>query len=187
MKNYIKLFISIILLPQFAYSFTPIDSCYVGQVFAPSGSNPVVAGLATIAEINYVLCSRYVTANGDSDTGFGDEGVAITTHGTSAQASALAIQTSNDKIVVAGSATVSGTENFCVMRYDTDGTLDSTFGTSGIATTVIGAYAPGTAYSAQIVSNNRFRTIVRVTKITSSTVEEAATNEVVVHLISIGR
>jgi len=52
---------------------------------------------------------------------------------------------------------------------------------------VLSAYAPGTAYSAQIVSNNRFRTIVRVTKVTSSTVEEAATNEVVVHLISIGR
>ena len=150
-KKYIKLLFIISLFSiNLSYTFTPVDSCNAGQVaLVPSNSNPVVAGLATIAEINYVLCSRYVTANGDSDTGFGDEGVAITTHGTSAQASALAIQTSNDKIVVAGSATVSGTENFCVMRYDTDGTLDSTFGTSGIATTVIGDHAEARAVALQ--------------------------------------
>ena len=55
-----------------------------------------------------------------------------------------------------------------------------------IAIEVLGAYAPGTAYSAQIVSNSSSQATVRVTKVTSSTVEEAATNEVVVHLIAIG-
>ena len=82
---------------------------------------------------------------GSSDLQFGTSGVVTTSFGTGAtdQANAEAIQ-STGKIVVAGSdqpaaATTPKTiAKFAVARYDTDGSLDTTFGTGGKVTTDIG-------------------------------------------------
>jgi uncharacterized delta-60 repeat protein len=53
---------------------------------------------------------------------------------------ALAIQPADQKIVLGGYNYVSGSGvnyPFCLVRYNTDGTLDSTFGNGGVVTTVI--------------------------------------------------
>src|SRR5438445_6256873 len=62
--------------------------------------------------------------------GFGAEGKVTTAFEDLAQARAVAIQT-DGKIVAAGYAVLSGNQHFALVRYNTDGTLDSSFGTGG--------------------------------------------------------
>src|SRR5437667_165856 len=66
--------------------------------------------------------------------GFGAEGKVTTACEDLAQARAVAIQT-DGKIVAAGYAVLSGNQHFALVRYNTDGTLDSSFGTGGKVTT----------------------------------------------------
>ena len=66
--------------------------------------------------------------------GFGAEGKVTTAFEDLAQARAVAIQT-DGKIVAAGYAVLSGNQHFALVRYNTDGTLDSSFGTGGKVTT----------------------------------------------------
>ena len=75
---------------------------------------------------------RYNT-DGSMDTTFGTNGIVKTVIGTWAQAYSVALQ-SDGKIVLAGSAS----SHFALARYNTDGSLDTTFGTNGIVTTSIG-------------------------------------------------
>ena len=79
---------------------------------------------------------------GSLDTSFGSGGKVTTRHGTGfAYAKAYSVDSQADgKIVVAGYVRTEGSpNNFIVVRYNTDGSLDSTFGTNGEATTPIGS------------------------------------------------
>jgi uncharacterized delta-60 repeat protein len=77
--------------------------------------------------------------SGSLDTGFGTEGIVTTGIGDHSTAFSLAIQ-SDDKIVVAGdSYNGSFDSDFALARYDTNGTLDMSFGGDGVVTTAISA------------------------------------------------
>lgn len=84
---------------------------------------------------NFAL-ARYTTS-GALDTSFNGTGKVTTTPSgsCSGQARALALQ-ADGKIVVAGTScpNFTSTRNFTVYRYNTDGSLDTTFGSSGKAT-----------------------------------------------------
>lgn len=84
---------------------------------------------------NFVL-ARYTTS-GALDTSFNGTGKISTTPAgsCSGQARALALQ-ADGKIVVAGTScpNFTSTRNFTVYRYNTDGSLDPTFGSEGKAT-----------------------------------------------------
>ena len=89
--------------------------------------------------------------NGTLDTSFGSGGQVITPFGSSV-ASSVAIQPTNGKIVVAGAAnpsTTGGYAEFTVARYNTDGSLDTTFGSGGIVRTdvsqILGATSCGSS------------------------------------------
>jgi uncharacterized delta-60 repeat protein len=72
-----------------------------------------------------------LAAGGDLDTAFGGDGK-VTTHfagETDAAARAVAIQT-DGKLVVAGASQVSH-RRFALARYDSNGTLDPSFGADG--------------------------------------------------------
>ena len=73
--------------------------------------------------------------------------------GTSNGASALAIQ-SDGKLVAAGSSYTGTQDVFALVRYNTDGSLDTTFNTTGIVTTAIGTVG-GEAYALAIQSNGK--------------------------------
>ena len=79
---------------------------------------------------------RYET-NGALDSTFGSSGTVTTHIGTALQSSqihAIVIQP-NGKIVAAGVvSTLLGSNDTALARYNTDGTLDSTFGSGGIVT-----------------------------------------------------
>ncbi len=118
----------------------------------------VAAGLAGNAVTNVwdVALVRY-NANGSLDTtsGFGGStGIVITDIGSSSNyANAVALQ-ADGKIVVAGNAFANpsaNTSDIAVLRYNTDGTLDTTgFGSpNGYVTTSIGAFDDGFAVAVQ--------------------------------------
>lgn len=100
----------------------------------------VAAGTNDAFGIGDTAVLRY-TANGSLDSTFGANGVFTTRVGTIASiGEALCIQ-SNGKIVVAGSSlsgSGTGGNNFSVLRLNSNGTFDTTFGSNGQTVTQIG-------------------------------------------------
>jgi uncharacterized delta-60 repeat protein len=125
-----------------------------GQVSTPVGTNTtdrassvaiqkdgkiVVAGLAHIGTRNEIAVVRYLD-NGTLDPNFGSGGKVTTLIGSGALANAVAIQP-DGKIVVAGTA--SGVESsIALVRYNANGSRDTTFSGDGITTAYI---TPGQA------------------------------------------
>lgn len=105
-----------------AVAIQPDGKIVAGGTIQTGGSNPDFA------------VARYNT-NGSLDTSFNLTGEAVTDFsGTGDSFEGLALQ-SDGKIVAAGSALVSGTYDFALIRYNADGTLDSGFGTGGKVST----------------------------------------------------
>ena len=89
------------------------------------------------------------------DASFGAGGAVLTAMGETfggalpvPGAKAVAIQ-SDGKIVVGGGASIGGRGTFAVARYNADGTLDRTFGTTGTVTTAIGVGSEARALALQ--------------------------------------
>jgi uncharacterized delta-60 repeat protein len=97
----------------------------------------VAAGISKNGAQYRIALVRYNT-DGSLDTTFNSTGIVITTIGTiDDEACALAIQ-SDGKLVTAGYSN-NGTQNvLALVRYNTDGSLDTTFGTGGKVTTAVG-------------------------------------------------
>jgi uncharacterized delta-60 repeat protein len=91
----------------------------------------IAAGMSNDATGNsYFTLARYTT-NGSLDTTFGNNGKVITGFaGSNAAAEAIALQT-NNKIVVAGYSNGINNFDFALARYNTDGSLDTSFGNGG--------------------------------------------------------
>ena len=95
----------------------------------------VAAGYSFNGTNSDIALARY-NANGSLDTTFGTGGIVTTDIGNVDNASfALAIQPADGKLIAAGSSINGTNDDFAVVRYNTNGTLDNTFGTGGIVTT----------------------------------------------------
>jgi uncharacterized delta-60 repeat protein len=93
----------------------------------------VVPGVTFNGTDGDVLVLRY-NSDGTLDTTFGTNGVATYDSGNVDHAWWTAILQPDGKIVVPG-VTFNGTDDdVLVLRYNSDGTLDTTFGTNGVAT-----------------------------------------------------
>src|SRR5262249_47344918 len=129
MKNYFQT-----LVPLFLFCYLSLSTNILMAVTIGSQNNAraigiqadgkiVAAGFSTINSVNQYIVARYSSA-GVLDAGsFSSNGVITTSIGTDAKANAIAIQTDN-KIVVAGYAFSAGVNQFAVVRYNTDGSLD---------------------------------------------------------------
>lgn len=95
-----------------------------GQIHNNLGSDNYTADIAL---------SRYNT-NGKLDNTFGKDGKATTSIGTISAGYSLSIQR-DGKIVLSGSGYDGTKHDFALIRYDTNGSLDSTFDTDGKVTT----------------------------------------------------
>jgi len=94
--------------------------------------------IETIGAFREMTSVRYLT-DGVIDSSFGTNGIVITdVSDREGEAYSVAIQT-DGKIVIGGFSESSSTNNddFTLVRYDTTGNLDNTFGTDGIVTTEI--------------------------------------------------
>ncbi|MBL7912359.1 MAG: T9SS type A sorting domain-containing protein [Bacteroidia bacterium] len=97
----------------------------------------VIAGQSDNGSNDDVTVVR-LNSNGTIDNTFGTNGIVTTTISSfSEKASAIAIQP-DGKIVVGGSANTGTSSDFIIIRYNTNGTLDNTFGVNGIVLTDIG-------------------------------------------------
>ncbi len=126
------------------------DAAY--GVAIQSDGKIVVAGASNNGTDLDFAVVRY-NINGALDSSFSSDGIVTTNIGNDDNAYSVAIQ-NNGKIVVAGSSYDGSDYNFALLRYNANGTLDSSFSSDGIVTTDVGPYGD-TAYSVAIQSDGK--------------------------------
>lgn len=103
-----------------------------GRIVVAGNVGTITSG-GFIASVDFAL-ARY-DSNGSLDASFGNGGLVTTDFaGANSQCRAVVIQ-SDGKIAVAGNTFSIGSSDFALARYNTDGTLDSSFGLGGKITT----------------------------------------------------
>jgi uncharacterized delta-60 repeat protein len=111
----------------------------------------VVAG-QTFNGSNYDIAIVRYTSDGELDTTFGSGGIVIADSLSDEAAYSVAIQ-SDGRIVVAGCWFNGWTDDIVVLRYTSNGELDTTFGSGGVVVTDSGA--DEAAHSVVIQSDDR--------------------------------
>lgn len=112
---------------------TSTDRAYA---VAMDGGLIVVAGVTGTRDF---AVARY-KAGGALDLTFDTDGIAVTAvAGAGELAEARSVAVKSGKVTVAGYLQSGADADFVVVRYDTDGSLDTTFDTDGIVTTAVGA------------------------------------------------
>ena len=119
-----------------------IGSDHVRGLAVQSDGKIVVAGYShNGTDLDFAL-ARY-DADGSLDVSFGDDGKVTTSIGTREDHThGMAIQP-DGKIVVVGHTHSENDLDFAVVRYDADGSLDTSFGDGGMVTT---SFGPGWDY-----------------------------------------
>ncbi len=106
-----------------------------GKILLAGYSSEYIPNTTTL--IYSFILVRYFS-NGLIDTSFGDNGIVIPNFGDSNQIfRALGIQ-QDGKIVASGDCYIGSNKEFVIMRFNSDGTLDNTFGNGGVFHTLIG-------------------------------------------------
>ncbi len=99
----------------------------------------VVAGYSIIGSNIDFAVARY-SSDGNLDTSFGEGDGIVTTDFAGGDDYGMSVAVQPDgKIVLAGYAYNGSNNDFALVRYDGDGTLDTTFGTAGKVTTPVGS------------------------------------------------
>jgi len=110
-----------------------------GALVLQSDGKIIVAGTifnSAVDSAGNLAVVRY-TSNGTLDTTFGGTGIVITDFGAEESVDDLVIQ-SDGKIIVEGKISNLGVSDFLLVRYNSDGSLDTTFGASGKVITDLG-------------------------------------------------
>jgi uncharacterized delta-60 repeat protein len=116
---------------------------YARSITLQADGKILVAGF----DDNGFMLVRY-NADGTLDTGFDADGLAATSFGSGDQGNSVAVQ-ADGKILVAG---YSGSD-FALARYNSDGSLDTTFSGDGMATADFGSFDAG--YSVTVDANGK--------------------------------
>ncbi len=110
---------------------------YALSVAIQNDDKIVVAGSSyNGSNVDFALV-RY-NPNGLLDASFDGDGIVATTVGSGGSAQSVTIQ-NDGKIVVAGNAWIGSNSDFALVRYNTDGSLDTSFNWDGMVTTTIGS------------------------------------------------
>jgi uncharacterized delta-60 repeat protein len=111
-----------------------------GSTFAGTNKKPFGSIQTAIGTTSNPLAKLFPTpVSGGFDAGFGTSGVVTTAIGTANEViNAVALQP-DGKIVAAGYSGNGTNDDFAVVRYNTDGSLDTSFDTDGKVTTGFGA------------------------------------------------
>ncbi len=117
------------------------------SVVLQSDGKIVVAGDSNNGNDSDFAVARY-NSDGTLDTSFSADGEVITDFGGEDYGTSVAIQ-SDGKIVVAGYGSSGGPEDFAIVRYNTDGSLDTSFDTDGKLLIDFGRYENGKALAIQ--------------------------------------
>jgi uncharacterized delta-60 repeat protein len=142
------------------------DSVVNALLLQPDGSVVAVGTAAITVQIGVsesmqsVLALARYTSDGSLDNAFGKAGLVVATVGNGSYATGnAALLQSDGKIVAAGSAFQSIGTDVAVLRFNTDGSADTAFGTSGVVLSQIGstggtavAYALAPGPSGEVVA-----------------------------------
>lgn len=116
------------------------DQELAGAVALQSDGKIVAAGRSgnalRVPGVNSDFALARYNSDGSLDTSFGADGKVMTDFGGNAVATSVAIQPDGKIVAVGGS--FNGSSDFNMGRYNTDGTLDRSFGTDGRVTTDFG-------------------------------------------------
>jgi uncharacterized delta-60 repeat protein len=123
------------------------------SVVLQSDGKIVVAGHSYNGTNDDFAVVRYNT-NGSLDTTFDTDGKVTTAIGSGTDAAYSVVLQSDGKIVAAGYSHNGTNNDFAVVRYNTDGSLDTTFDTDGKVTTAIGSGSDA-AYSVVLQSDGK--------------------------------
>ncbi|TSA59812.1 MAG: hypothetical protein D4R41_02625 [Sediminibacterium sp.] len=97
---------------------------------------------------------RY-NSDGTLDNSFSDDGIVVTNFASVLpdKGQSIAVQTvsGDSKILLAGFSYIASNSNFALARYNSDGSLDTTFGSSGIVTTDFGSIDEGSSVTVDSV------------------------------------
>jgi len=105
------------------------------HALALQADGKIIVGGYTSNGSNSDFCLARYNANGALDASFGANGITTTAIGSSdSQIDALALQ-SDGRILAAGYSHNGSNVEFCLARYNADGSLDDTFGVGGIVIT----------------------------------------------------
>lgn len=113
----------------------PADDYGLSAVLQPDGKI-VVAGYSNNGNDNDIAVIR-LNADGTPDAGFGTNGIITTTIGTGNDYCYSAALQPDGKIAVAGASQSGFYNDFALVRYNVDGSLDNSFGTNGRVTTPV--------------------------------------------------
>lgn len=94
----------------------------------------VTAGFTDAGTQNNFAIARYLT-NGSLDTAFSADGLVSTNIGSGNAIANAVVVRSDDRIYAAGTSYNGSNADFTVVRYHTNGTLDTAFSSDGIVTT----------------------------------------------------
>ncbi len=124
---------------------TSLDSSSLANSIAIQSDGKIVVagyrdnGIGSVNDFDFALV-RYNT-NGTLDLTFGTDGIVITPIGSGSEKAEEVLIQSDGKILVAGSSHNGTNDDFALVRYNSNGTLDLTFSGDGIVTTSITAYS----------------------------------------------
>lgn len=115
------------------------DGALARAVKVDASGNAVVVGTVVVSGVPELLIARF-DSTGNLDATFNTTGYVIQLVGSASYGYAVAIQ-GDGNIIAAGQARVSDVSQFLLFRFNTDGSLDSSFNSTGIVTTIFGANA----------------------------------------------
>ncbi len=114
------------------------------ETLAIQNDGKIVVGGEGVTGPGYDFALIRFNTNGSLDTTFDTDGIATTAIGTSSESGSAVVIQSDGKIVLAGkSFTGPSGYDFAIVRYNTNGSLDTTFDTDGKVTTLVGAFGSG--------------------------------------------
>jgi uncharacterized delta-60 repeat protein len=97
----------------------------------------LLGGTAQVGAMAQFAMARY-HANGSLDTTFNNVGFVINPMGVINDLALSILVQSDGKILLGGSTTIGASDDFAIARYHSNGSLDTTFNTTGYLTTPIG-------------------------------------------------
>jgi uncharacterized delta-60 repeat protein len=118
-----------------AAPFMTIYGDYANALTIQPDGKFVVAGYCYHGGISTEFCLARFSTNGELDTTFGSAGLVFTKLSTYDDIARALVVQPDGKILAAGSCS----DSFCVARYNANGALDATFGSSGTVIAVGGS------------------------------------------------
>jgi uncharacterized delta-60 repeat protein len=108
-----------------------------GKIVLAGTTTDPTSGLAAFGVARF-------NADGTTDSSFGSSGEVITHVGIHSDSFGRVALQADGKIVLSGEGVIGGSADLCLIRYNADGTLDTTFGTG--ANGIVTVAAPGPMY-----------------------------------------